>query len=81
MALLHIPNVIIKGLAACVPAEVKENNNISTIDGHDLQKLIKNTGIERRHIANKEICTSDLCFKAAEKLIEELGWAKDEIEG
>jgi 3-oxoacyl-[acyl-carrier-protein] synthase-3 len=81
MALLHIPNVIIKGLAACVPAEVEENNSISTIDGHDLQKLIKNTGIERRHIANKEICTSDLCFKAAEKLIEELGWAKDEIEG
>jgi 3-oxoacyl-[acyl-carrier-protein] synthase-3 len=81
MAFLHIKNVVIKGLAACVPAKIEENDSISTIDTQDLQKLIKNTGIERRHIANTDICTSDLCYKAAEKLIEELGWAKDEIEG
>jgi len=76
MAFLHIKNVVIKGVSACVPKTVEENADITNIAASDLQKLIKNTGVERRHIIKAGTCTSDLCFKAAEKLIEELNWDK-----
>jgi 3-oxoacyl-[acyl-carrier-protein] synthase-3 len=81
MAFLQIPNVAIKGVSACVPANKEENSAIKNIPGPDLEKLIKITGVERRHIINKGTCTSDLCFRAAEKLIKELDWDKSEIEG
>ncbi|MBD1363986.1 ketoacyl-ACP synthase III [Mucilaginibacter sp. ZT4R22] len=81
MAFLHIKNVSIKGLSACVPATVEENTALTNIATADMEKLIKTTGIERRHIATPATCTSDLCFAAAEKLIAELNWDKAEIEG
>lgn len=81
MAFLHIKNVEIKGLAACVPSTIEENTDIPGIPAADIEKLIKTTGIERRHITDADICTSDLCYTAAEKLIAELSWNKNEIEG
>lgn len=81
MAFLSIKNVAIKGISACVPAYVEENLEIADVPSMDIDKLIKTTGVERRHVATQGICTSDMCFAAAEKLIEELNWNKDEIEG
>ncbi|MDR6940429.1 ketoacyl-ACP synthase III [Mucilaginibacter pocheonensis] len=79
MAFLHIKNVSIRGVAACVPSKIEENAGITNIP--DLEKLIKTIGVERRHMAKPETCTSDLCFEAAQKLIEELNWDKNDIEG
>jgi 3-oxoacyl-[acyl-carrier-protein] synthase-3 len=79
MAFLHIKNIAVKGVSACIPAVVEENSSLTGIP--DLEKLIKTIGVERRHIAKKGVSTSDLCFKAAEKLIEALNWDKNEIEG
>ena len=79
MAFLHIKNVVVRGVSACVPSTIEENTEISYIS--DLERLIKTTGIERRHIAKSSTCTSDLCFSAAKKLIEELKWDESEIEG
>jgi 3-oxoacyl-[acyl-carrier-protein] synthase-3 len=79
MAFLHIKNVAVKGVSACVPSAIEENSSLAGIP--DLEKLIKTIGVERRHIAGNGISTSDLCFKAAEKLIKELNWDKNEIEG
>lgn len=81
MAYLHFKNVKISGVSACVPTKVEENLAIKNIDLPDLEKLIKTTGIERRHVVNLQTCTSDLCYEAAKKLIAELGWEKEEIEG
>jgi 3-oxoacyl-[acyl-carrier-protein] synthase-3 len=81
MAFLHIKNVAVKGVAACVPARVEENTAIPNIDAADIDKLIKNTGIERRHMVDADTCTSDLCFTAAEKLLKDLNWDKNDIEG
>ena len=78
MAFLNIPNVKLAGLAACVPA-TSEDNFSAGLSTEDAEKLIKSTGIERRRISSPEICTSDLCFHAAEKLIQDLGWDKSEI--
>jgi len=81
MAYLHISNVEIRGLAACVPANIEENISLQHIPPEDIEKLIKTTGIERRRIVGAGVCTSDLCFQAAERLLAALNWDKNDIEG
>ncbi len=80
MAFLKIPNVSIKGISACVPPQVEENRDIPFYSPEDAEQIITATGIERRHIAGPDICVSDLCYKAAERLIEDLEWEKDSID-
>lgn len=80
MAFLHIKNVVLRGIAACVPSMVEENSDLIHMQAYDIDKLVSTTGIERRHIISAGTCTSDLCLKAAERLIGELNWEKKEIE-
>ena len=80
MAFLKIDNVAIKGISACVPPKVEENRDISFYAPGEAEQIIKATGIERRHIATPDICVSDLSLRAAEKLIEELGWERESID-
>lgn len=81
MSFLSIENVKIKGISACVPKRVVENKDYDLLSKSEIEKYIQTTGVERRHCAipDGSICTSDLCQKAAEKLIEDLGWDKSEI--
>lgn len=81
MAFLSVKNVKIRGVAACVPSRVEENRDYKGLPPDEIDKYIRTTGVERRHCAVHDgtICTSDLCQKAAEKLIAELGWDKSEI--
>ena len=81
MAFLKIPNVAIKGISACVPPIVEENKDIPFYTPEEAEKVIESTGVERKHIVgNSGITASDLCLKACEKLIEELGWERDSID-
>ena len=81
MAFQQLSNVKISGISACVPKEI-ENNKGSAIflSNEDSEKFILTTGISERRIAPSDICSSDLCYHAAEKLIQELGWDKKEID-
>jgi 3-oxoacyl-[acyl-carrier-protein] synthase III len=79
MAFLHTLNVKIAGLSAAVPKEVEENNELSIFKGNEAENFIASTGVERRHISKKHL-TSDLCYHAAEKLIGDLDWKKEEID-
>ena len=80
MAFLKVNNVAIRGIAACVPPTVEENKDIPFYAPGEAEKVIASTGIERRRLAGAEICVSDLCTQAAEKLIAELGWEKESID-
>lgn len=81
MAFLKIENVAIKGISACVPPKVEENKDISFYTPEEAEKVIESTGVERKHVvADSGITASDLCLKAAEKLIVDLGWEKDSID-
>lgn len=81
MAFLKIENVNIAGIAACVPPKRVDNMESDLVeDKHDLEKYIETTGVRYRYIAEDGICSSDLCKAAAEKLIEEMGIDKSEIE-
>jgi 3-oxoacyl-[acyl-carrier-protein] synthase-3 len=43
-------------------------------------KVIESTGVERKHIVSEGVTATDLCLKACEKLIEDLGWERDSID-
>jgi len=79
MAFLNIPNVTLRGISACVPRFIDENSNYP-MNPEDRDKLISAIGVERKRIVDEKTCTSDLCFQAAEKLIEALNWDKSEID-
>ena len=70
MAYIHIPNVTIKGISACVPKQVIKNESLNHIfPEEELKKTIESVGIKERRISNENICASDLCYNAAEKLL------------
>lgn len=80
MSFLSIDNVKIAGISACVPQRVEESRSFPLFNETDADSFVKGTGVERRHIAGSEVCSSDLCLKAAEKIIEELKWSKEDID-
>jgi 3-oxoacyl-[acyl-carrier-protein] synthase-3 len=82
MSSISVKNISIKGMAGCVPSRVVENRDFPGMSAEEIQKYINVTGVERRHCAihDGSICTSDLCQKAAEKLLSDLNWSKSEID-
>lgn len=81
MANLKISNVTIKGIAACVPSNIEENINLSVFKEGEAERVIAQTGIERKHkVKDFNVTGADLCEKAFDKLIAGLGWEKDTID-
>lgn len=81
MATFSVDSVRIAGIASCVPSNVIENNESVLFDNEEERmKYIQSTGVERRHIVDRETCSSDLCYEAAEKLIADLQWEKESID-
>ena len=80
MALMHIKNWKISGIAAAVPGNVVENSDYATLSPIEKKLLIKTTGIERKHVAEKNQTTSDLCQVAANKLLDRLSWNREDVD-
>lgn len=80
MAKWRIKNVRMAGVSACVPENVVKTEDIALMSEEEAQVFNNTVGIKRRHIAPDNICASDMCQKAAEKLLEELGWEKESID-
>jgi len=81
MSFLNISNVKITGISTCIPSLIEEVNSLSHLFSRGgADNFIQTTGVERRGKAGKNVCASDLCFKAAEKLIEDLSWDKGDID-
>lgn len=79
MALFSVQGVAVRGVAACVPPGIDRNRDSTLIPEDEKEKLISAIGVEEKHVADAQTCTSDLCFAAAERLLEETGWGRDEI--
>ena len=80
MAYQVIKNISIAGITTCVPKNVEENVSLPFFKEGEAEKVILSTGIERRRIVDPGVTAGDLCTKAAEDLIQGLGWKKEEID-
>ena len=83
MAFFEFKNVRIAGISAGVPENIVSNytlqSGIDISSDYTAQAFVETTGVEERRVS-ESLCTSDLSFAAAERLISELGWDKSEIE-
>ena len=70
MAILKYNNVGISAIAACVPQKIEYNKDLGyMMSDEEIRKAIQNIGIEERRIAEPDVCSSDLCFCAAQQLM------------
>lgn len=80
MSFFSVNNVAIRGISACVPPMVEENQDLPFYTPEEVAQIIKSTGIERKHIVDNGITNLDLCEKAFYTLNEKLGWEIDSID-
>lgn len=80
MSFLSIPNVKVSGISACVPKKRIAVKDYHLFDDEEAKNFSKVTGVISRRIASDNTTASDLCFNAAETLINDLGWVKEEID-
>jgi 3-oxoacyl-[acyl-carrier-protein] synthase-3 len=79
MALFSVPNVQLKGLSVCVPANVEDNKELQLLTENERELFIKTVGIRFRRVAAKGTTASDLCFEAANRLLEKISWKREEV--
>ena len=79
MAVFSVPNVQVKGVSAAVPKQVEDNNDFAPLAENERTLFINTVGIRYRRVAPENMTASDLCLQAAEKLLHELSWNREEI--
>ncbi len=81
MAFLEFEHVGVTAMAAAVPKRIIKNREYTEIWSQaEADEITDKTGIEERRFADKNTCSSDLCFAAAEKLIADNNINKEDID-
>lgn len=81
MALFSVENVRLAGVVSAVPSNVIDNLENPLFSNRDeAEKFISVTGIAAKRHVDADTCTSDLCIKAANDLINKLDWKKEDIQ-
>ena len=76
-----VDNVEITGIACAVPDSVRTLDDEQKVFGEkEAKRIAKNVGVFQRHVSMGGICASDLCFVAAEELLDELAWERNSID-
>ena len=81
MAFLKYNKAKIIGMSACVPKKIMSTSDLSNvIPKEEIDKTIKNIGIKERRYADKNTTAADLCYTAADKLLNDLNIDRDSID-
>lgn len=80
MALWEIKNVAVRGVTGTVPDHAVKTADFDIFTQEEADIFDNTVGIRNRYIGPDDVCTSDLCFDAAERLLAALGWEKETID-
>ncbi len=80
MAYWEIKNVALRGVTGTVPNNPVKSADLPFFTKEEADTFDATVGIKNRYIASEEVCASDLCYDAAERLIAGLGWEKESID-
>jgi 3-oxoacyl-[acyl-carrier-protein] synthase-3 len=73
MANLSFTNVRVAGISACVPSRVLRNADLTDlILPADIDKTINSIGIHEKRAVAPDVCASDLCCVAANRVLDEM---------
>lgn len=80
--MLTIPHVAIRGMAASVPPQTEATRDIEFYTtSEEAANVEATTGVVRKHVVKDSGVTgADLCIRAAERLLDDLGWERDSID-
>lgn len=82
MSRSSIPGFRIAGVATCVPPRAVNNLDASLgFDPEEVRKVVAMAGVRERRVVDDGVTAADLCFEAAERLLDQLGWERDSITG
>ncbi len=80
MGLFTFKNVGIAGISAAVPSNVINNYNYDEyFSKEEIKEIVDKIGVKERRFVNGDTCSSDLCYAAAEDLINGMGIDREEI--
>jgi len=69
------------GMATSVPEMIRSTESFSSFIGEEgVKKFIKNVGMKQGHISSPDMTTSDLCFSAANQLLDRLNIDRNSID-
>jgi 3-oxoacyl-[acyl-carrier-protein] synthase-3 len=80
MAKVSLENVRFRGLATCVPKTTISNLDCAESKKSERERLVRNIGILNRRICYPWQCFSDLAVVAAERLLDEIGWRREDVD-
>lgn len=80
MAYWEIKNVAVRGVTGTVPNHPVKSAELDIFTPEDAQLFDDTVGIKNRYLAPDDVCASDLCYDAAERLIAGLGWEKESVD-
>jgi 3-oxoacyl-[acyl-carrier-protein] synthase-3 len=80
MPRLTLDNVRFRGLVSCVPKTIVSNLDCPESKRSERERLVRNIGILNRRICYPWQCFSDLAFTAAERLLGEIGWQREDVD-
>ena len=82
MPVLAFNRIGITALAACVPRHVIHNYqyDLDIWPEDEIRQVVDKVGVYERRFADKNTCSSDLCYAAAERLIEDNQIVREEID-
>ena len=82
MAYLSYSHSSVKGIVSVVPPYKESVQDYIYFNTQEAEKFSSSTGIYNRHLVKDSgLTSSDLCLRAAEKLIYNLQWEKETIDG
>ena len=71
----------IAGMVSCVPRHIVGNGHFAGAFGEKVEEISKMTGVRERRWAAEGETTADLCQAAADRLLTQLGWAPNSVDG
>ncbi len=81
MGLLSFKDVGISGLSAAVPGKVINNYEYDLyFSREEIKDVVEKIGVKERRFADERTCASDLCFAAADKMLDDMGVNRSEID-
>lgn len=70
----------VAGVVSCVPTQVVDNVPFIERFGDKARDIEKMTGVHERRWTDDTTTTADLCQRAAERLLDQLGWNRDSVD-
>lgn len=80
MAYWVIKNVAVRGVTGTVPDNPVKSAQLPFFTKEEADVFDATVGIRSRYIASEDVCASDLCLNAGERLLAGLGWEKESVD-